>query len=103
MVGAAIVGRSACMVELEVPKQNKRERGSKEILRVWRSAQGDQGFVISTPGEWKDPVGWGMMFAALARFVASHGTTPEMQARILARIVEGFNAELSLDTNRTNG
>ena len=91
------------MVELEVPKQNKRERGSKEILRVWRSAQGDQGFVISTPREWEDPAGWGLLFVDLARFVASHGTTPEMQARILARIVEGFNAELSLDTNRTNG
>jgi hypothetical protein len=91
------------MIELDVPKQNKRERGSKEILRVWRSAQGDQGFVISTPGEWKDPVGWGMMFADLARFVASHGTTPGMQERILNRIVEGFTVELSSNASRTNG
>jgi Domain of unknown function (DUF5076) len=91
------------VVELEVPKQNKRERGSKEILRVWRSAQGDQGFVISTPREWNDHAGWGLLFADLARFVASHGATPEMQEKILTRIVEGFTTELPSGASRANG
>jgi uncharacterized protein DUF5076 len=91
------------VIELEIPKDKRRERGSHEIVRVWQSVDGNQGFTISNPGEWKDPAGWGLMFADIARFVASHGTTPEMQARILARIAEGFAAEMATDTSRTRG
>lgn len=88
------------MRELEIPKEVRRERGATEVLRVWRTEADKQGFVISNPGEWKDPAAWGLMFADLARFVAAHGTTPEMQARILARIAEGFTAEISTNTDQ---
>ena len=83
------------MREVRVPEEVLRNENAVEILRVWAEPDGPQRFAISGP-VWKDPAGWGLLFADIARFVSSvyadeDGLPPNST---LERIVAGLKAEL---------
>ncbi len=87
--------------ELPIPEVAKRDKNSAELLRVW-VAENQQHVILRTDA-WEDPAAWGMVLYDLAWHVANAyaANRNEDAAKIMQRIREGLNAELSqLDAER---
>jgi hypothetical protein len=84
--------------ELAPPPLAER-REAAEILRVWAApGEGQQVVLLTT---WKDPAHWGLLLADLARHAAEAYSREGHERKIaLARIVEGFEVEISFPTDK---
>jgi hypothetical protein len=89
---------------LEPPPAAKRDNASFELLRVWIAEQGQH--VSLRSGVWEDAFAWGIVLADLAR----HIVLAESLARkdvdreaFLARMLEGFQAEIESPTDDAEG
>jgi len=89
---------------LDIPPAAQRDKASFEVLRVWIAEQGQHVSIRS--GAWEDPFAWGIVLADLARHIA---LAHEMQTRgldreaFLARLLEGFEAEIDNPTDEPEG
>ena len=81
---------------LAAPAASVRDDRSFEIVRIWVVAD-HQEFVIK-PRVWGDPAAWGLLIADLMRHVARAIEKQEGRSYqdALARIREGFEAEMSM-------
>jgi hypothetical protein len=80
--------------ELSVPDAARKDPASVELARVWAASKAQH--VSLRVGIWKDPAGWGIMLADLARHVAAAYRQEEGfdEAKTLARIRAAFEAEM---------
>ncbi len=89
---------------LSIPAAAQRDKASFEVLRVWIAEQSQHVSIRS--GAWEDPFAWGIVLADLARHVAlahklqNEGTDEEA---FLARLLEGFQAEIENPTDEPEG
>ena len=89
---------------LAIPEEAQRDKASFEVMRVWIAEQGQH--VSISSGAWEDPFAWGIVLADLARHVAfahklqNEGTDEEA---FLARLLEGFQAEIDNPTDEPEG
>ena len=85
--------------ELEIPKAAKSPAQSVEILRLW--VVRNKGQHIALRHEvWEDPAAWGMMLVDIARHLAkAYSKEGKGEAATLARIYEGFLAEMKYPTD----
>jgi hypothetical protein len=83
----------------ELPIPSVAAADATEIARVW--VDGDQQHLTLRVDVWDDPAAWGVLFADIARHVAS--ALQEEEGRdpgaTLARIKLGFDAELQRPTD----
>ena len=91
---------------LEIPPAAARDKGSFEILRVWVAQQGQH--VSLRSGAWEDPFAWGIVLADLARHIAlahelEHGKEKSDPEAFIARLLEGFQAEIENPTDEPEG
>jgi hypothetical protein len=88
---------------LRIPDAAKKDAKSMELLRVW-VADHDQ-HVSLRVGVWEDPFAWGVVLADLANHIANafqqHSKLD--RAAVLARIEEGFDAEMAGPTEDSIG
>lgn len=89
--------------ELPVPSAAAGAPDATEIARAWVS--GDQQHLTLRVDVWDDPAAWGVLFADIARQVASAFQDEEGRdpAATLARIKLGFDAELQWPTDDPAG
>lgn len=89
---------------LDPPPAATRDKAAFELLRVWVAEQGQH--VSLRSGAWEDPFAWGIVLADLARHVvnaeALHRKDLDKDA-FLARMLEGFNAEIESPTDEPEG
>ena len=89
---------------LDIPPAAARDKASFEVLRVWIAEQGQHVSIRS--GAWEDPFAWGIVLADLARHIAlahqmqNSKVDPEA---FLARLLEGFQAEIEDPTDEPEG
>ena len=89
---------------LSIPPVAQRDKASFEVMRVWIAEQGQHVSIRS--GAWEDPFAWGIVLADLARHIAhahqmqSPKVDPEA---FLARLLEGFQAEIDDPTDEPEG
>jgi hypothetical protein len=88
---------------LAIPPAAQRDKASFEVMRVW-IAEKAQHVSIQT-GAWEDPFAWGIVLADLARHIAhadqmQRKSDPEV---FLARLLEGFQAEIDDPTDEPEG
>ena len=89
---------------LEIPPVAQRDKASFEVLRVWIAEQSQHVSIRS--GAWEDPFAWGIVLADLARHIAhAHSLQKESvdEDAFLARVLEGFNAEIENPTDEPEG
>lgn len=89
---------------LAIPPAAQRDKASFEVLRVWIAEQGQHVSIQS--GAWDDPFAWGIVLADLARHVALAHTLQNQgtdEAAFLARLLEGFQAEIDNPTDEPEG
>jgi len=89
---------------LELPQAAQRDKAAFEVLRVWIAEQGQHVSIRS--GAWEDPFAWGIVLADLARHIANaHALQSESVDReaFLARLLEGFEAEIENPTDEPEG
>ncbi len=89
---------------LDPPPAAKGDGASFELLRVWIADQGQH--ISLRSGVWEDPFAWGIVLADLARHIvhAESLTRKELdQEAFLARIREGFEAEIDSPTDDPEG
>jgi hypothetical protein len=89
--------------QLAVPPAAQRDKASFEVMRVWIAERGQH--VSIQTGAWEDPFAWGIVLADLARHIAhadqmQKKTDPEA---FLARLLEGFQAEIDDPTDEPEG
>jgi len=92
--------------ELDIPPAAARDKGAFEILRVWVAQQGQH--VSLRSGAWEDPFAWGIVLADLARHIAhAHQLEPGKEnsdpEAFIARLLEGFQAEIENPTDEPEG
>jgi hypothetical protein len=89
---------------LDPPPAATRDTAAFELLRVWVAEQGQH--VSLRSGVWEDPFAWGIVLADLARHIvtaeAMHRDDLDEDA-FLARILEGFEAEIESPTDEPEG
>ncbi|MDQ2925589.1 MAG: DUF5076 domain-containing protein [Acidobacteriota bacterium] len=89
---------------LDPPPAATRDKAAFELLRVWVAEQGQH--VSLRSGAWEDPFAWGIVLADLARHIvnaeAIHRKGLDEEA-FLARMLEGFNAEIESPTDEPEG
>jgi len=87
----------------ELPVPSAAATDATEIARVW--VDGDQQHLTLRVDVWDDPAAWGVLFADIARHVASalQGEEGRDPAATLARIKLGFDAELQWPTDDPAG
>ena len=89
---------------LDIPPAASRDKASFEVLRVWIAEQGQHVSIRS--GAWEDPFAWGIVLADLARHIAlahqMQGSKVDPEA-FLARLLEGFEAEIEDPTDEPEG
>lgn len=89
---------------LDPPPAASRDKASFELLRVWVAEAGQH--VSLRPGAWEDPFAWGIVLADLARHIveaeALEGKDIDKEA-FLARLLEGFQAEIESPTDEPEG
>jgi hypothetical protein len=89
---------------LDPPPAAKRDNASFELLRVWVAEQGQH--VSLRSGVWEDGFAWGIVLADLARHIvnaeALAGKNVDREA-FLARMLEGFQAEIESPTDDAEG
>ncbi|HEX5284253.1 MAG TPA: DUF5076 domain-containing protein [Bryocella sp.] len=89
---------------LEPPPAAMQDAASFELLRVWIAGQGQH--VSLRSGVWEDPFAWGIVLADLARHIvhAESLARKELdQEAFLARMLEGFQAEIESPTDDPEG
>lgn len=89
--------------QLQIPAEARNDRKSFELLRVWIANQ--EQHISLRAGVWDDPEAWGMMLADLAGHIANsfeQGTGMD-HAKALARIHQGFEAEINEPTDELHG
>ncbi|HEY0263458.1 MAG TPA: DUF5076 domain-containing protein [Granulicella sp.] len=89
---------------LAVPPAAQRDKASFELLRVWVAEKGQHVSIQS--GAWEDPFAWGIVLADLARHIAhaSHLQNKKNDPEaFLARLLEGFEAEIQNPTDEPEG
>jgi hypothetical protein len=89
---------------LDIPPAAQRDKASFEVMRVWIAEQGQHVSIQS--GAWEDPFAWGIVLADLARHIAlAHQMqNPKVdQEAFLARLLEGFQAEIENPTDEPEG
>jgi hypothetical protein len=92
--------------DLEIPAAAARDKASFEVLRVWIAEKGQHVSIRS--GAWEDPFAWGIVLADLARHIAlahqlQHPGEEEDQDAFVARLLEGFHAEIENPTDEPEG
>ena len=89
---------------LDQPPAATKDKAAFELLRVWVAEQGQH--VSLRSGAWEDPFAWGIVLADLARHIVSaeslHRKDIDEEA-FLARMLEGFNAEIESPTDEPEG
>ena len=94
----------ATVKHLELPLAAQRDKAAFEVLRVWIADQGQHVSIRS--GAWEDPFAWGIVLADLARHIANaHAIQNEAvdKEAFLARLLEGFEAEIENPTDEPEG
>jgi hypothetical protein len=89
---------------LSIPPVAQRDKTSFEVMRVWIAEQGQHVSIRS--GAWEDPFAWGIVLADLARHIAlAHELQDQADDKdaFLARLLEGFNAEIDNPTDEPEG
>jgi hypothetical protein len=89
---------------LEPPPAANRDTASFELLRVWVAGQGQH--VSLRSGVWEDPFAWGIVLADLARHIALAESLARKEIdreAFLARVLEGFQAEIESPTDDPEG
>jgi hypothetical protein len=89
---------------LDPPPPAKRDNASFELLRVWVAEQGQH--VSLRSGVWEDPFAWGIVLADLARHIVHAESLARAnvdQKAFLARMLEGFQAEIESPTDEPEG
>jgi hypothetical protein len=91
---------------LDIPPAASRDKASFEVLRVWIAEQGQHVSIRS--GAWEDPFAWGIVLADLARHIAlahqlQHPGEEADQEAFVARLLEGFHAEIENPTDEPEG
>lgn len=89
---------------LDRPREITSDEGAKEILSAWLQSD-SRNTVIVKPETWPDPAAWGLLLADIARHIAnaSMESRGEEAPQILARIRDGFLAELRDPTDAPTG
>jgi hypothetical protein len=92
--------------DLEIPAAAARDKASFEVLRVWIAEKGQHVSIRS--GAWEDPFAWGIVLADLARHIAlahqlQHPGEEADQDAFVARLLEGFHAEIENPTDEPEG
>jgi hypothetical protein len=92
--------------DLEIPAAAARDKASFEVLRVWIAEKGQH--VSLRSGAWEDPFAWGIVLADLARHIAlahqlQHPGEEADQDAFVARLLEGFHAEIENPTDEPEG
>lgn len=89
--------------ELQIPEAVFADPKALELARVW--AAGGKQHVSLRVGLWPDPFSWGIMLADLLQHVANAYAQDESRDReaVVARIREGFLAELDRPTDSPTG
>lgn len=89
---------------LDPPPAATKDKAAFELLRVWVAEQGQH--VSLRSGAWEDPFAWGIVLADLARHIVNaeslHRKDIDEEA-FLARMLEGFNAEIESPTDEPEG
>ena len=89
---------------LEPPPAAKRDNASFELLRVWVAEQGQH--VSLRSGVWEDAFAWGIVLADLARHIVHAESLAQKDLdrdAFLARLLEGFQAEIESPTDDAEG
>ena len=89
---------------LEPPPAAKRDNASFELLRVWVAEQGQH--VSLRSGVWEDAFAWGIVLADLARHIVHAESLARKDVdreAFLARLLEGFQAEIESPTDDAEG
>ena len=89
---------------LAVPPAAARDRASFEVMRVWIAEKGQHVSIQS--GAWEDPFAWGIVLADLARHIAQAHRMQDKKIdpeKFLARLLEGFEAEIEDPTDEPEG
>ena len=89
---------------LDIPLAAQRDKASFEVMRVFIAEQGQHVSIQS--GAWEDPFAWGIVLADLARHIAlAHQMqNPKVdQDAFMARLLEGFQAEIENPTDEPEG
>jgi hypothetical protein len=91
---------------LDLPPAASRDKASFEVLRVWIAEQGQHVSIRS--GAWEDPFAWGIVLADLARHIAlahqlQHPNEDVDPEAFVARLLEGFHAEIENPTDEPEG
>ncbi|MES2390046.1 MAG: DUF5076 domain-containing protein [Acidobacteriota bacterium] len=89
---------------LEPPPAASRDKASFELLRVWIAEQGQH--VSLRSGVWEDPFAWGIVLADLARHIVNAESLQRANVdkdAFLARVLEGFEAEIESPTDEPEG
>lgn len=90
--------------QLEPPPAAKRDSASFELLRVWVAEQGQH--VSLRSGVWEDAFAWGIVLADLARHIVHAESLAHRNIdrdAFLARMLEGFQAEIESPTDEPEG
>jgi len=89
---------------LEPPPAAMRDSASFELLRVWVAEQGQH--VSLRSGVWDDAFAWGIVLADLARHIVHAESLAQKNIdteAFLARLLEGFQAEIESPTDDPEG
>ena len=89
---------------LAIPAAAQRDKASFEVMRVWIAEKGQH--VSIQAGAWDDPFAWGIVLADLARHIANADQLQNKKAdpeAFLARLLEGFQAEIDDPTDEPEG
>ena len=91
---------------LDIPPAASRDHASFEVLRVWIAEKGQHVSIRS--GAWEDPFAWGIVLADLARHIAlahqlQHPSEEAYPEAFVARLLEGFHAEIESPTDEAEG
>lgn len=89
---------------LDPPPASNRDKEAFELIRVWIAEQNQH--VSLRAGVWKDGLHWGMMLADLAQHIAnaeSMGNKAFDRRKFIARLREGFEAEMDSPTDEAEG
>jgi hypothetical protein len=89
---------------LEPPPAAQRDSASFELLRVWVAEQGQH--VSLRSGVWEDAFAWGIVLADLARHIVNAESLARKDVdreTFLARMLEGFQAEIESPTDDPEG
>ncbi|MGE5145942.1 MAG: DUF5076 domain-containing protein [Candidatus Eiseniibacteriota bacterium] len=89
---------------LSIPPDVAEDAKAREVLRVWIGSDGKQHAAL-IPDAWADSFTWGLLLVDIARHVANAlaESTGVPAGKTLARIKQGFDAEMAHPTDTPTG